>query len=74
MRGKSGYSAFVVGKVGLLMLAQSMARELGLQNIHVSHLIIDAVVDTEFIREQFFAQGKDPDKLPENSLMKASTR
>ena len=56
------------------MLAQSMARELGLQNIHVSHLIIDAVVDTEFIREQFFAQGKDPDKLPENSLMKASTR
>ena len=54
------------------MLAQSMARELGLQNIHVSHLIIDAVVDTEFIREQFFAQGKDPDKLPENSLMKLS--
>ena len=62
----------MVGKAGLLMLALSVARELGLQNIHVSHLIIDAVVVTEFIREQFFAQGKDPDRLPENSLMKPS--
>jgi NADP-dependent 3-hydroxy acid dehydrogenase YdfG len=32
------------------MLAQSMARELGPQNIHVAHSIIDGGSDTEFIR------------------------
>jgi NAD(P)-dependent dehydrogenase (short-subunit alcohol dehydrogenase family) len=73
LRGKSGYSAFAAGKAGLRMLAQSMARELGPQNIHVSHLIIDAAVDTGFIRERFRAQGKDPDRLPEDSLMKPSS-
>ena len=32
------------------MLAQSMARELGPQGIHVAHSIIDGGIDTEFIR------------------------
>ena len=50
-----------------------MARELGPQNIHVAHLIIDAAVDTEFIRERIQAQGKDPDRLPEDSLMNPSS-
>ena len=73
LRGKSGYSAFAAGKAGLRMVAQSMARELGPQNIHVAHLIIDAAVDTEFIRERIQAQGKDPDRLPEDSLMNPSS-
>ena len=69
MRGKSGYSAFSAGKAGLRMLAQSMARELGPQNIHVAHLIIDAGVDTAFVRERITAAGKDPDDLPPDTLM-----
>tara|TARA_B100001057_G_C22789450_1_gene926996 strand:- start:514 stop:1248 length:735 start_codon:yes stop_codon:yes gene_type:complete len=69
MRGKSGYSAFSAGKAGLRMLAQSMARELGPRNIHVAHLIIDAGVDTAFVRERIRAAGKDPDNLPSDSLM-----
>jgi NAD(P)-dependent dehydrogenase (short-subunit alcohol dehydrogenase family) len=32
------------------MLAQSMARELGPQGIHVAHVVIDGGFDTEFVR------------------------
>ena len=51
IRGSSGYSAFASGKFGLRALAQSLARELGPLNIHVAHLIVDAAVDTQFVRE-----------------------
>ena len=69
MRGKPGYSAFSAGKAGLRMMAQSMAREFGPQNIHVAHLIIDAGVDTAFVRERIAASGKNPDDLPPDTQM-----
>lgn len=69
MRGNSGFSAFAAGKSGLRALAQSMARELGPQNIHVAHLVIDAGVDTAFVRDLWTKQGKDPDTLPPDTLM-----
>ena len=34
-------------------LAESMARELGPQNIHVAHVVIDAAIDTEWIAQNF---------------------
>ena len=46
-----------------------MARELGPSNIHVAHLIIDAGVDTEFVRERIKARGGDPNGLPPDTLM-----
>jgi NAD(P)-dependent dehydrogenase (short-subunit alcohol dehydrogenase family) len=53
LRGRAGYAAFSGAKHGLRALAQSMARELGPQGIHVAHPIIDGAIDTEFIRETF---------------------
>lgn len=50
IRGGQGFSAFSGAKGALRMLAQSMARELGPKNIHVSHVIIDGGIDTAFIR------------------------
>ncbi len=50
LRGSAGFSAFSGAKAGLRMLAQSMARELGPQNIHVAHIVIDGGIDTAFIR------------------------
>ena len=44
--------AFAAAKSGLRALAQSMARELGPENIHVAHLVIDAGVDTAWVRER----------------------
>lgn len=52
-RGGAGFSAFASAKHGLRALAQSMARELGPQNIHVAHTIIDGAIDSTFIRENF---------------------
>ena len=52
LRGGVGYTAFASAKFGLRALAQSAARELGPRNIHVAHLIIDAGVDTAWVRER----------------------
>ena len=52
LRGGIGYAAFASAKFGLRAVAQSMARELGPQNIHVAHLIIDSGVDTAWVRER----------------------
>jgi NAD(P)-dependent dehydrogenase (short-subunit alcohol dehydrogenase family) len=41
VRGRSGYAAFAGAKHALRGLAQSMARELGPQGIHVAHVVID---------------------------------
>ncbi len=53
LRGGVGFSAFAGGKHALRALAQSMARELGPQGIHVGHVIIDGGIDTAFIAERF---------------------
>jgi len=50
LRGNPGYSAFAAAKAGLRAMAQSAARELWPQGIHVAHLVIDAGVDTEWVR------------------------
>lgn len=52
-RGRAGYAAFSGAKHALRALAQSMARELWPQGIHVAHPIIDGAIDTDFIRENF---------------------
>lgn len=51
VRGAEGFAAFSAAKHGLRALAQSMARELGPQNIHVAHIVIDGAIDSNFIRE-----------------------
>jgi NAD(P)-dependent dehydrogenase (short-subunit alcohol dehydrogenase family) len=72
LRGGVGYSAFASAKFALRGLAQSAARELGPRNIHVAHLIIDAGVDTAFVRERIKAQrGEDAvENLAPDQLMK----
>ena len=53
MRGRPNFSAFTAAKAGLRALAQSMAKELMPQNIHVAHVIIDGPIDTEWTRQRF---------------------
>ncbi len=70
LRGGAGYAAFAAAKAGLRAVAQTAARELGPQNIHVAHLVIDAGVDTAWVRERIRAREGDeglrdlsPDRL-----------
>jgi len=53
LRGGRGFSAFAGGKHAVRALAQSMARELGPQNIHVAHVVVDGAIDTEWIKTNF---------------------
>ena len=53
LRGSANFAAFSGAKHALRALAQSMARELGAQGIHVAHVVVDGAIDTEFIRENF---------------------
>lgn len=53
LRGSAGFSAFAGGKAALRALAQSMARELGPQGLHIAHVVIDGLIDTAVIRENF---------------------
>jgi NAD(P)-dependent dehydrogenase (short-subunit alcohol dehydrogenase family) len=77
VRGAAGFAAFASAKHGLRALAQSMARELGPQNIHVAHVVIDAAVDTQWIMDNFpdarALKEKDgivaPDDLATNYVM-----
>ncbi len=74
LRGGVGFAAFAGGKHALRALAQSMARELGPQGIHVGHVVIDGGIDTAFIAERFperyALKGQDgilnPDHIAEN--------
>lgn len=66
VRGAAGFSAFAGGKHALRALAQSMARELGPQGIHVGHVVIDGAIDTEWTRERL---GDQYDALPEDGIM-----
>jgi len=52
-RGRDGFAAFAGAKHALRALAQSMARELGPQGIHVAHVIVDGLIDGSFARANF---------------------
>ncbi len=53
LRGGAGFSAFAGAKHALRALAQSLARELGPQGVHVAHVVIDGAIDTAFIAQTF---------------------
>lgn len=50
VRGSAGFSAFAGAKHALRALAQSAARELGPNGIHVAHIVIDGMIDGAFAR------------------------
>ena len=75
VRGNAHYAAFASAKAGLRSVAQAMGRELGPQNIHVAHLVIDAGVDTAFVRERIAAaRGTEAAAdIPPDQLMNPSS-
>ena len=52
-RGRANFAAFAAAKGGLRFMAQSMARELGPQGIHVATVLIDGAIDTERMRRDY---------------------
>jgi len=50
LKGSARFAALAVGKFGLRALAQSLAREFGTQGIHVAHIVIDGMINTQRVR------------------------
>ena len=53
LRGRDGYAAFSGGKHALRALAESMARELGPQGLHIAHVVIDGPIENDNTRALF---------------------
>jgi NAD(P)-dependent dehydrogenase (short-subunit alcohol dehydrogenase family) len=53
LRGRPGMAGFAGAKHALRALAQSMARELGPEGLHVAHVVVDGPIDMPWIRENF---------------------
>jgi NAD(P)-dependent dehydrogenase (short-subunit alcohol dehydrogenase family) len=58
-RGMPNFAGFAPTKAAQRILAQSMARNLGPQGIHVAYIIIDAVIDIEWTRRRFSDKPDD---------------
>lgn len=52
-RGGARFAAFASAKAAQYNLAQSMARHLGPDGVHVSYIVIDGVIDIPRTRERF---------------------
>jgi NAD(P)-dependent dehydrogenase (short-subunit alcohol dehydrogenase family) len=52
LRGKAGFAPLAIGKSGLRMLGQSLAREFHPKGIHVVHVIVDGQIDTPRLRSR----------------------
>ncbi len=70
LRGKANFAGFAPTKAAQRILAESMARTLGPQGVHVAYFIIDAVIDLEWTRKRFAGQPDEffirPDAIAEN--------
>jgi len=59
LRGKANFAGFAPTKAAQRILAQSMARSLGPQGVHVAYLVIDAVIDLPWTRRAMKDQPDD---------------
>lgn len=72
LRGKPRFAGFAPTKAAQRILAESMARTLGRNGIHVAYIVIDAVIDLEWTRkmlpdkpDDFFIQ---PDAIADTAF------
>jgi NAD(P)-dependent dehydrogenase (short-subunit alcohol dehydrogenase family) len=53
LRGKASFAGFAPTKAAQRILTEAIARELGPKGVHVSYIVIDAVIDVPRMRERF---------------------
>ena len=60
LRGGKNFAAFASAKAGLRALTQSLAREYGAKGVHVAHVILDGILDTQASRD---LHGLEPSRM-----------
>jgi NAD(P)-dependent dehydrogenase (short-subunit alcohol dehydrogenase family) len=66
VRGGANFASFASAKHALRALAQSMARELGPMGVHVGHIIVDGMIDSQAVKEKF---PEETDALPDGGML-----
>jgi NAD(P)-dependent dehydrogenase (short-subunit alcohol dehydrogenase family) len=66
IRGRKGSVGFSAAKFGARGLAESMARELGPEGIHVAHVVIDGGILTSGVDPEREHEYLDPDAIAES--------
>ena len=70
IRGRGGAIGFSAAKFAVRGMAESMARELGPEDIHVAHVVIDGQILPPDVQESSSGRGKetflDPDAIAES--------
>lgn len=73
LKAGANFTAFASAKAAQRSLAQSLARQLGPERIHVSYVIVDGVIDIERTRKMLPDRPDDfflaPDDIAENVFM-----
>jgi NAD(P)-dependent dehydrogenase (short-subunit alcohol dehydrogenase family) len=62
LRGRAGFAPLAIGKAGLRMLGQALAREFHPKGIHVVHIIVDGQIDTPRLR------SREPDRTRQSVI------
>ena len=57
IKGSANFAGFAAGKFALRAMSQSLAREYGPKGVHVSHAIIDGVIDIPRMKEWDLGEG-----------------
>ena len=70
LRGRAGYAPLAIGKSGLRMLGQSLAREFHPKGIHVVHVIVDGQIDNPRLRAREPNRSADT-VIPPNAIADA---
>ncbi|CBQ68856.1 conserved hypothetical protein [Sporisorium reilianum SRZ2] len=66
-RGREGFTGFAASKSGLRAMCQSVAREYGPKNVHVSHVIVDGLIESHTALE-FLGMPKGS-RFPDGSAL-----
>ncbi|WP_336327500.1 SDR family NAD(P)-dependent oxidoreductase [Halovenus sp. HT40] len=70
VRGRGGAVGFSAAKFAVRGMAESMARELGPEGIHVAHVVLDGQINTPALRQQNPNRDEDslldPDEIAES--------
>ncbi|KAI9751277.1 MAG: hypothetical protein M4579_006130 [Chaenotheca gracillima] len=67
-KGSASMSSFATGKFAMRALSQSLAREFGPQGVHVSHAIIDGVIDIPRTKGWAIGDGKPDAKISADAI------
>lgn len=68
IKGSANCASFATGKWAMRALSQSLAREFGPQGVHVSHVIVDGVIDIPRTKEWDVGGGKPDAKISSSAV------